>query len=170
MLPRKDGLQVCREIRERDLITPILMLTARGELEDKVQGLEMGADDYVTKPFEIAELVARVRSLLRRSRLTPRPPLAIGELVLDPERCAVTRAGERVPLTETEFRLLEHLVRQAGRTVTRREVLEIVWGYDFDPGTNIVDVTIGRVRRKLERTGASPLIHTVRGIGYRLGE
>jgi DNA-binding response OmpR family regulator len=170
LLPRKDGLAVCREIRAVDSTTPILMLTARGDLEDKVLGLDAGADDYLTKPFAVEELLARVRSLLRRSALLRPPPLAAYDLTLDTESYEVTRAGERIALTGTEFRLLEHLLRHLGQVCGRRELLMAVWGYEFDPGTNLVDVFIRRLRRKLERPGAPPLLHTVRGVGYRLGE
>jgi DNA-binding response OmpR family regulator len=170
MLPTMDGLQACREIRERDPITPILMLTARAELEDKVLGLDAGADDYVTKPFAVDELLARVRSLLRRSRLTSRPIHASLGLTLDPDRHEVSGGDTRVALTDTEYRLLEHLLHHPGRVCARRELLLAVWGYDFDPGTNIVDVFVRRVRRKLERLDAAALLHTVRGAGYRLGD
>jgi two-component system response regulator MprA len=170
MLPRMDGLQACREIRASDPITPILMLTARAELEDKVLGLDAGADDYVTKPFALEELTARVRSLLRRSRLVSRPPDTHLGLTLDPNRHEVRCGDGGVALTATEFRLLEHLLRHPGRICARRELLLAVWGYAFDPGTNIVDVFIRRVRRKLEHVGAAAILHTVRGAGYRLGD
>jgi len=140
------------------------------ELEDKVLGLDSGADDYVTKPFAMEELLARVRSLLRRSRLTARTLQAVHGLTLDPDHHQVRYGDSVVALTDTEYRLLDHLLHHSGRVCPRRELLLAVWGYDFDPGTNIVDVFVRRLRRKLERLGVAALLHTVRGAGYSLEE
>jgi two-component system response regulator MprA len=170
MLPGRDGLEVCREIRRADARTPIIMLTARDALEDKVLGLDSGADDYVTKPYELEELLARVRSLLRRARPVAQGVLEVGGVVLDGSAREVCCAGRPALLTDTEYRLLEYLARRAGEVCRRRELLEQVWGYAFDPGTNVVDVFIRRLRHKLEAAGCPPRIETVRGIGYRFSQ
>jgi DNA-binding response OmpR family regulator len=184
MLPGRDGLEVCREIRRTDGRTPIIMLTARDSLEDKVLGLDSGADDYVTKPFELEELLARVRSLLRRAHPVSPTRLERGGLSLDGSSREAFLHGRPVWLTDTEFRLLEHLMRRAGEVCRRQELLEHVWGYYFDPGSNVVDVFIRRLRHKLDAAiksagltapasepaagGPVPRIETIRGIGYRL--
>jgi len=168
MLPGRDGLEVCREIRRTDARTPVIMLTARDALEDKVLGLDSGADDYVTKPYELDELLARVRSLLRRARPVSPSRLEVAGLVLDGDAREVCCDGRPALLTDTEYRLLEHLARRAGEVCRRQELLDGVWGYHFDPGTNVVDVFIRRLRHKLEAAGYPPRIETVRGIGYRL--
>jgi DNA-binding response OmpR family regulator len=176
VLPGIDGLDVCRQIRRADTNTPVIMLTARDSLEDKVLGLDSGADDYVTKPFELEELMARVRSLLRRARPAPAAPLRSAGLLLDGDTREVRLADRRVRLTDTEFRLLEHLMRRAGEVCRRQELLQYVWGYSFDPGSNVVDVFIRRLRHRLEAAGtdaggaAPPRIETIRGIGYRFLE
>jgi two-component system, OmpR family, response regulator MprA len=167
MLPGRDGLEVCREIRRIDARVPIIILTARDALEDKVMGLDSGADDYVTKPYELEELLARVRSLLRRARPAVRGRLEAAGLVLDGNAREVCCDGRPALLTDTEYRLLEHLVSRPGEVCRRQELLEQVWGYPFDPGTNVVDVFIRRLRSKLEAAGCPPRIETVRGIGYR---
>jgi two-component system, OmpR family, response regulator MprA len=167
MLPGRDGLEVCREIRRSDARTPIIILTARDALEDKVMGLDSGADDYMTKPYELEELLARVRSLLRRARPAAPARLEVAGLVLDGDAREVCCDGRPALLTETEYRLLEHLARRAGAVCRRQELLEQVWGYAFDPGTNVVDVFIRRLRHKLDAAGCPPRIETVRGIGYR---
>jgi DNA-binding response OmpR family regulator len=172
-LPGCDGLEVCREVRRTDGQTPIIMLTARDTLEEKVLGLDSGADDYVTKPFELEELLARVRSLIRRARpdrgARTHPPsrLEIAGLILDGSAREVRFNGRLILLTDTEFRLLEHLMRHAGAVCRRQELLEQVWGYPFDPGSNVVDVFIRRLRHKLDGAGCPPRIETVRGTGYR---
>jgi DNA-binding response OmpR family regulator len=182
MLPGRGGLEVCREIRHTDGQTPIIMLTARDALEEKVLGLDSGADDYVTKPFELEELLARVRSLLRRvaadrpprpargARTHPPSRLEIAGLILDGSAREVQFNGRLILLTDTEFRLLEHLMRRAGAVSRRQELLEQVWGYSFDPGSNVVDVFIRRLRHKLDAAGCPPRIETVRGTGYRFSD
>jgi DNA-binding response OmpR family regulator len=167
MLPGRDGLEVCREIRRTDARTPIIILTARDALEDKVMGLDSGADDYLTKPYELEELLARVRSLLRRARPVASGRLEVAGLVLDGSAREVCCEGRPALLTDTEYRLLEHLARRSGEVCRRQELLEQVWGYAFDPGTNVVDVFIRRLRSKLAAAGCPPRIETVRGIGYR---
>src|SRR5262249_6433784 len=161
------GLEVCREVRRTDGQTPIIMLTARDALEDKVLGLDSGADDYVTKPFELEEVLARVRSLLRRARPAPPSRLESAGLIVDGSAREVRFNGRLVLLTDTEFRLLEHLMGRAGAVCRRQELLEQVWGYHFDPGSNVVDVFIRRLRHKLDAAGCTPRIDTVRGTGYR---
>jgi DNA-binding response OmpR family regulator len=175
MLPRLDGRDLCRELRRDGHTTPILMLTAMDSLEDKVEGLAIGADDYLTKPFAFDELLARLAALIRRSRVVLQAPAAsalppsTSDLVLDREAQAAMRGGRRVDLTGKEFAVLEMLIGSAGRVISRERILSQVWGIAEDPLTNIVDVYIRRLRRKLEEEiGAGPLIVTVRGQGYRL--
>jgi two-component system OmpR family response regulator len=164
MLPRRDGFDVCRALRERGDGVPILVLTARGNVDDRIRGLDAGADDYLAKPFDFGELLARLRALIRRGPSERSPQLTIGELVVDPARHAVTCAGEPVELTAREFSVLEYLARRPGELVTRAELLDHVWDANFEGSTNIVDVYVGYVRRKLGR----PLIRTVRGAGFVL--
>jgi len=171
MLPRLDGLEVCRAIR-REATTPVVMLTARGDTIDVVVGLESGADDYVRKPFELPELVARVRAALRRRGAdagdTPDGPIRLGPLRIDPAGRTVTRDGAAIELTRTEFDLLVELVRHAGQVVARDQLLDRVWGYDYLGDSRLVDVAIGRLRAKVEADSADPrLILTVRGVGYK---
>jgi heavy metal response regulator len=167
-LPKMDGLQVLKKLRERRVRTPVLLLTVRATIEDKVLGLDSGADDYLTKPFAFQELLARIRALLRRKAETGPPLLQVENLVLDPARRVVTRAGERIDLTSKEFALLEYLMRNAGRVLTRAMISEHVWDYDFDTETNIIDVYVNYLRRKIDSGGEKKLIHTVRGSGYVL--
>jgi two-component system, OmpR family, response regulator len=164
MLPRRDGFEVCRTLRERGDGVPILILTARGNVDDRIRGLDAGADDYLAKPFDFGELLARLRALIRRGPSERSPQLTIGELVVDPARHAVTSAGEPVELTAREFSVLEYLARRPGELVTRAELLDHVWDANYQGSTNIVDVYVGYVRRKLGR----PLIRTVRGAGFIL--
>ena len=172
MLPGIDGFTVCRELRRRAVTTPILMLSARGVLDDRVTGLDSGADDYLTKPFEFAELTARVRALLRRQQHGSALTLAVGDLTLDPVSRLVHRGARRVELTQREFALLEYLMRNADHVLTRAMIAEQVWDFTWDRMTNVIDVYVNHLRRKLEDGGEPRLIHAVRGVGYvlRVGE
>jgi two-component system response regulator MprA len=165
-LPGIDGLQVCRTLRSEGSTIPILVLTARHQVTDRVAGLDAGADDYLVKPFALEELLARLRALLRRTVQESSDELIVGDLVLDPTTRRVERAGEEVALTRTEFNLLELLMVNAGNVLTRDVIFERVWGYDFDVTSNSLDVYIGYLRRKTEAGGRDRLIHTVRGVGY----
>jgi heavy metal response regulator len=168
MLPGRDGAAVLRELRARGQTLPVLLLTARAAVSDKVHGLDLGADDYLTKPFEFAELLARVRALLRRGGAASGPTLALADLSLDPATRAVTRAGRRIELTAREYALLEFLLRNQGRVLSRALIAEHVWGVRFDTFTNVIDVYVNYLRRKID-TGFEPkLLHTVRGAGYVL--
>jgi len=168
MLPVKDGYAVCRELRSAGLRTPILMLTARDAVDDRVAGLDSGADDYLVKPFDFKELLARLRALLRRSA-TLRPPVAcVADLVLNTGSHRVERAGKAVPLTAREYALLEFLVLNQGRVVGREEIAQHVWDESFDPFSNVIDVYIRRLRGKLDAGFSPRLIHTLRGAGYLL--
>ncbi len=171
MLPSLDGFEVCREIR-RESQAPIIMLTARSELHDVIVGLELGADDYVTKPFELPELVARIKAVLRRSTVGPPDGLiAVGDLEIDPTGFTVRRHDEEIALTATEFRLLLELARRPKQVFTRELLLELVWNYDYLGDSRLVDVAVQRLRGKIEDDPAEPkLIQTVRGVGYRLGQ
>ncbi|PWB78868.1 MAG: DNA-binding response regulator [Candidatus Methylomirabilota bacterium] len=170
LLPGKDGIQLCRDLRARGLSMPILMLTARDALQDRVKGLDTGADDYLVKPFAFAELLARVRALLRRGA-GPRPAvLRIADLVIDPVSHRVTRGDAPVKLTTKEYTILEFLARRTGQVVTRTTLGEHIWAHEFDNLTNLVDVHISNLRKKIDASSSVPLIHTVRGRGYRLGE
>ena len=169
LLPGRDGLSVCRELRGDGLTTPILMLTARDSLGDRVRGLDGGADDYLTKPFAFEELLARIRALLRRSELSRPPALTAGDLVLDPVTHRVTRGGADVGLTPKEYAILEVLMRHPGRLVTKSRIAESVWEQAPDDFSNLVDVHVSHLRRKIETADASPIIHTVRARGFRLG-
>ena len=170
MLPDVDGLQILQRVREADTYTPTLFLTARDSVMDRVTGLTAGADDYMTKPFSLEELVARLRGLLRRSNYLEAPAeegLKVGDLTLDGASHEVTRAGNPIPLTSTEFELLRFLMRNPGRALTRTEILDRVWNYDFAGRTSIVDLYISYLRKKID-AGKEPMIHTVRGVGYML--
>ena len=172
MLPGLDGIAMVSAMRAAGLMTPVLMLTALASVDDRVDGLRAGADDYLCKPFSFAELSARIDALGRRAdRSTAEPQrtrLAVGDLEIDLLARAVSRAGRPIALGAREFSLLEFLARHAGQVVTRTMMLEKIWNYHFDPGSNVVDVHIGRLRRKLEEGFATPILHTVRGAGYRL--
>jgi DNA-binding response OmpR family regulator len=168
-LPRASGIQVCHQLRAGGVHTPILVLTARDSVDDKVRLLTAGADDYVTKPFAFEELLARIQALLRRpSRMEVERRLQVADLVLDPETRDVRRGETLIDLTPREFSLLEYLMRRPGRVATRTLLEECVWGLSHDPSTNIIDVYIRRLRQKIDADGRPPLIHTVRGIGYVL--
>lgn len=168
MMPFVDGLTVCRRLRERNDRTPVLMLTARHEISDRVAGLDAGADDYLPKPFDLEELLARVRALLRRVRADETERLVAGDLVLDPKRHEVTLDGQLVELTRTEFQILQLLMLNKGIVLERGVMYERIWGYDFDGSSRSLDVHIGYLRRKLEVTGADRMIETVRGVGFVL--
>ena len=171
MLPSLDGLEVCREIR-RESQMPIVMLSARSELHDVVVGLELGADDYVTKPFELPELVARIKAVLRRSTAGPSEgAISVADLEIDPAGFSVRKGGEDVALTATEFRLLLELARRPKQVFTRDLLLELVWNYEYLGDSRLVDVAVQRLRGKIEDDPAQPkLIQTVRGVGYRFGQ
>jgi two-component system OmpR family response regulator len=169
MLPRRDGLSLIEELRRTGGATPVLILTARRSVDDRVRGLQAGGDDYLTKPFAFAELLARVQALIRRAtRVTESPRLVVGDLTLDRMTREVERQGRRIDLRPREYALLELLMRNAGRVVSKTMILSQVWGYSFDPGSNVVDVLVFRLRDKIDRGFATPLLHTVRGIGYVL--
>jgi two-component system OmpR family response regulator len=168
MIPAPDGFEVCRQVRERGRWVPVLMLTARDAMSDKVLGLDAGADDYLTKPFALAELLARVRALTRRE-LQPRPTeLRCGDLVLDPAGRSVHRAGRRIALSAKEFALLLELMRHPGETLSRTHLIEHVWDFAYDGGSNVVDVYIRYLRGKVDRPFGRDTIRTDRGVGYRL--
>ncbi len=168
-LPDMDGLVVCHELRRRGIHSPVLMLTARGLVEQRVEGLDAGADDYLTKPFAIAELLARVRALVRRGLKRSEATLRLADLELDRHRRRAQRGGVNVPLTSKEFALLELLLLRAPEIVPRTEIVEHIWDVHFDSGTNLVEVYINRLRQKIDHASPVKLIHTVRGVGYRLG-
>lgn len=168
MLPKKDGLQVCRELRKQGCKTPILMLTAKDTVDDRVAGLDSGADDYLIKPFAIQELRARLRALLRRDSSDKTGLLSTGDLVLDPATHTVERGGKPILLTAKEFALLEYFLRNPNRLITRQMAESHVWSYDFDGTSNVVDVYIRRLRRKIDDPYEVKLLETLRGAGYRL--
>ena len=169
MLPGRDGLSILRELREKKNAVPVVLVTARSGLNERIEGLNLGADDYITKPFYVEELIARLQAVARRGAggggLTL---LQVGDLTVNLVTREVKRGGEAVEMTAREFSLLEFLIRSPGRVITRTQILEHVWGYDFDPQTNLVDVYIQRVRKKISPRGTEPeLIETLRGVGYR---
>ncbi len=168
MMPKKDGIEVCRELRAKSVNTPILMLTARDAVEDRVKGLDAGADDYLVKPFAFNELLARVRALLRRNGVTRSPELRVGDLSLNTLTREVRRGERVVELTTKEYVILEYLMRHPNVVVTRRMLEEHAWDYDFDSLSNLIDVYIRRLRRKIDVGGDKSMIQTVRGAGYRL--
>jgi two-component system, OmpR family, response regulator len=170
VLPDADGFGVCRTIRERERWTPVLMLTARDAVEDRVRGLDAGADDYLTKPFSFEELLARIRALVRRGSPQRRPVLRVGELTLDPALHRSARAGTELRLTPKEFSLLEYFLRHPGEVLSRSRLIEHVWDFGFDGDSNIVDVHVLSLRQKIDRPFGRDSIETVRGAGYRLRE
>jgi heavy metal response regulator len=170
MLPKRDGLSVLKELRARKLTLPVLLLTARDTVADKVAGLDSGADDYLTKPFAFEELVARVRALLRRGAPAASAILQLADLSLNPTTREVTRAGRRIDLTAKEYALLEFFLRRAGQVVSRAVIAHHVWGVDFDTFTNVIDVYVNYLRKKIDADFVPKLLHTVRGVGYVLKE
>jgi len=169
MLPKLDGLAVIETLREHDNRTPALILSALGEVDDRVKGLRAGGDDYLSKPYAFSELLARIEALARRS--VPEEAetrYVVGDLVLDRLSHKVARAGQSIPLQPREYRLLEYLMKHAGQVVTRTMLLESVWGYHFDPQTNVIDVHISRLRAKIDKNFEKPLLHTIRGAGYTI--
>jgi DNA-binding response OmpR family regulator len=170
MLPKKDGLTIIREIRNSGSSLPIIVLSARGSVDARIQGLESGADDYISKPFSIAELLARVQTVMRRvSQSESSTVLKVDDLEMDLISHKVTRNGRKIELQPLEYQLLEYLMRNKGRVVTKNTILERVWDYDFDPHTNVVEARVYKLREKIEREGEKRLITTIRGFGYVLG-
>jgi two-component system, OmpR family, response regulator len=167
MVPGKDGLSILKDLRQRGQTVPIILITARNELDDRLTGLNLGADDYLAKPFYVEELVARIHAVVRRTQGERQNILAQGPLRLDRITRTVSSGDRQVDLTGKEFNLLEYLMRSPGRVFTRTQILEHVWGYDFNPSTNVVDVAIQRLRKKLEPVEAAQWIESVRGVGYR---
>jgi two-component system OmpR family response regulator len=169
MLPRLDGLALIDRIRARGVRTPVLILSARRTVDDRVKGLQAGGDDYLTKPFAFAELLARLQALIRRSTGQTEPTrLSLGDLSLDLLTRRAERAGKPIELRPREYELLDYLLRNQGRVLTKTMILSHVWGYNFDPGTNVVDVLVSRLREKIDRDFEAKLLHTVRGVGYVL--
>lgn len=171
LLPGKDGITICRELRNKDIHTPVLMLTAKGQTEDKVTGLDSGADDYLTKPFSFEELLARIRALTRRPKQSVGTALVIDDLSLNPQEFQVKRGNDVLALSGKEFALLEYLMRHPGRIVSKEQIIAHVWDYDADVLPNTVEVYIKNLRNKIDvpYTKSPPLIHTVRGFGYKIG-
>jgi two-component system OmpR family response regulator len=171
MLPRRDGLAIVESLRRSSDHTPVLILSALGQVDDRVKGLRAGGDDYLTKPYAFSELLARIEALARRGRTGEvETQYRVGDLVLDRLAHTVTRAGAEIQLQPREFRLLEYMMRNAGQVVTRTMLLENVWDYHFDPQTNVIDVHVSRLRAKIDKGFDRPLLHTVRGAGYMLRE
>ena len=170
MLPQRDGLSLIEELRRRGVATPVLILSARRSVDDRVRGLQTGGDDYLTKPFAFSELLARVQALVRRATRAPEPTtLTVDDVALDLLSRRVSRAGTPIDLRPREFALLEYLMRNAGRVVSKTMILSHVWEYNFDPQTNVVDVLVSRLREKIDRSFEKKLLQTVRGVGYVLG-
>lgn len=172
MLPKMDGLTICRELRKAKNHTPILILTAKGQISDKVNGLDMGADDYMTKPFSFEELLARIRAIIRRPKKSLDSILTVEDLKLDPNLYMVSRSGKKIVLTHKEFSLLEYLMRNSGKILTKEQIISHVWNYDSDILPNTVEVYIKFLRNKIDKVfkNKKPLIHTVRGFGYQIGK
>ena len=170
MLPGKDGFAILREVRDRGATIPVICLTARDAVDDKVRGLDLGADDYLAKPFSFAELLARIRALLRRGQTLANNPIVVATLSVDLMTRTVSRDGKRIDLSPNEYRLLLYLAKHAGTVLSRTMILEHVWDMNQDPMTNVIDVHINRLRKKVDAGFDPPLIHTVRGVGYVLRE
>jgi DNA-binding response OmpR family regulator len=169
MLPDRDGTDVCRNLRKAGIATPVLMLTALGATDEKIDGLDSGADDYLTKPYEFSELVARIRAILRRGQPTESHTLTYSGLELDLYTRRATRDGKKIELSNKEFMLLELLMRNPNRVLTRQQIGQKVWDMNFDPASNVIDVYIAMLRKQIDRDFEQPLIHTVKGAGYRFG-
>jgi two-component system copper resistance phosphate regulon response regulator CusR len=170
MLPGRDGFSILGELRRKNITTPVICLTARDAVEDRVKGLDLGADDYLAKPFSFSELLARIRAILRRGAALASNPIMIGDLSIDVVGRQVYRAGRRIDLSAREYALLEFLARHAGQVLSRTMILEKVWDMNQDPLTNVVDVHINRLRKKVDYGFAKPLVHTIRGVGYVLSD
>jgi heavy metal response regulator len=169
MLPKLDGLTIIERMRQRKILTPVIVLSAKRSVDDRVRGLQTGGDDYLVKPFSFSELLARVHALIRRAKHETEPTrLLMGELSLDLLSREVARAGKKIDLQPREFSLLEYLMRNRGRVVSKTMIIEHVWGYNFDPQTNVVDVLVSRLRNKVDRDFENKLIHTHRGVGYAI--
>ena len=169
MLPKRNGFEVCRTLRDQNILTPVLILTALDSVEDKIKGLDAGADDYLGKPFVVPELLARSRALLRRANYAGGSPrLRVGDLELDPLTRRATRGGQTIRFSATEYTLLELLMKNAGRVMSRKDLMEGVWNYDFGGQDNVLEVYISYLRRKIDRPFDTPLLKTIRGIGYSL--
>jgi DNA-binding response OmpR family regulator len=170
MLPKKDGFTVCKELRDRKIHTPIIMLTARDTVEDRVQGLNAGADDYLIKPFGVNELFARMRAVLRRRKTTDSDIIKVSDLIMDKRKHEVSRAGKIIPLSPKEYKLLDTLVSSPGEAINRQKLIDHAWGPDFKEANNELNVHINYLRRKIDGDGMKPLIHTIRGVGFVLKE
>ena len=168
MIPKIDGVEVCRRLREKKVETPIIMLTARDTVEDRIKGLDVGADDYLIKPFAFGELVARIRALLRREKTVKSTKLQVGDLVLDPATHEVHRNDKEVALSSKEYRLLDYMMRRPNQVCTRTMIGEHIWGYNFTDDSNVIDVYISYLRRKIDKGFHNKLIHTVRDVGYKI--
>lgn len=168
MLPKIDGFSVCRELREKKVETPIIMLTARDMIEDRIKGLDAGADDYLVKPFAFGELLARIRALLRREKTVKNIKLQVGDLTLDPSSHEVSRGDKEIQLSNKEYRLLDYMMRRPGYVCTRTMIGEHIWGYNFVDESNVIDVYISYLRRKIDNGFRNKLIHTIRDVGYKV--
>ncbi len=170
MLPKMDGMTLCKEIRKKDIHTPVLILTARGQIQDKVEGLDSGADDYLTKPFSFEELLARIRALIRRPKTISTTKLTVSDLALDPKLYTVVRSGKQIRLSSKEFALLEYLMRNSSKILSKEQIISHVWNYDADILPNTVEVYIRNLRNKIDKPfkDKKPLLETVRGFGYRI--
>ena len=168
MLPKMNGIEVCRKLRDKKLETPIIVLTARDTVDDRIKGLDAGADDYMTKPFAFGELLARIRALLRREKTLKTTKLQVGDLTLDPATHEVHRGGKEIQLSSKEYRLLDYMMRRPGQVCTRTMIGEHIWGYNFTDDSNVIDVYISYLRRKVDNGFRDKLIHTVRDVGYKV--
>jgi len=169
MLPGMDGNTLCRNLRNDQIHTPVIMLTARGQVEDKVRGLDIGADDYISKPFSFEELLARIRAVTRRCKATPGNELRINELIMDPKDFRVEMKGKQIILSKREFSILEYMMRNAGKVVSKDQIISHVWDYDADVLPNTVEVTVKNLRQKIDAKSKESYIKTIRGFGYKIG-